>query len=44
LVLGLGMAVASPIVPSAEGTVTISNKNPLIYYHGRWDASPGTWW
>lgn len=24
--------------------VTIKNDHPLIYYHGRWDASPGTWW
>ncbi|KAI0041665.1 hypothetical protein FA95DRAFT_1501133 [Auriscalpium vulgare] len=22
----------------------IRNDNPLIYYHGRWDASPSTWW
>ncbi|KAF8154301.1 SGNH hydrolase-type esterase domain-containing protein [Crassisporium funariophilum] len=25
-------------------TVTIKNDHPLIYYHGRWDSSPGTWW
>ncbi|KAF5329503.1 hypothetical protein D9619_009086 [Psilocybe cf. subviscida] len=24
--------------------LTIKNDDPLIYYHGRWDASPGTWW
>lgn len=24
--------------------VTVSNKDPRIYYHGRWDDSPGTWW
>ncbi|KAJ7068673.1 SGNH hydrolase-type esterase domain-containing protein [Mycena amicta] len=24
--------------------ITIKNDNPLIYYHGRWDSSPGTWW
>ncbi|TFK36095.1 SGNH hydrolase-type esterase domain-containing protein [Crucibulum laeve] len=24
--------------------VTIKNDHPLIYYHGRWDKSPGTWW
>ncbi|KAF8970651.1 SGNH hydrolase [Flammula alnicola] len=24
--------------------LTIKNDNPLIYYHGRWDSSPGTWW
>lgn len=22
----------------------ISADNPLIHFHGRWDASPGTWW
>jgi len=22
----------------------VSNDDPLIYYHGRWDTSPGTWW
>ena len=25
-------------------TVTIKNDNSFIYYHGRWDTSPGTWW
>ncbi|PPQ80335.1 hypothetical protein CVT25_003618 [Psilocybe cyanescens] len=25
-------------------TKSIKNNHPLIYYHGRWDASPGTWW
>ncbi|KAF7335239.1 SGNH-hydro domain-containing protein [Mycena sanguinolenta] len=24
--------------------VTIQNNDPLIYFHGRWDRSPGTWW
>ncbi|CAK5266700.1 unnamed protein product [Mycena citricolor] len=24
--------------------VTISNTDPLVYFHGRWDTSPGTWW
>lgn len=24
--------------------VTIQNDDPFIYYHGRWDSSPGTWW
>ncbi|KAF8207823.1 SGNH hydrolase-type esterase domain-containing protein [Mycena galopus ATCC 62051] len=24
--------------------VTIQNTDPLIYFHGRWDSSPGTWW
>ncbi|KAJ7067937.1 SGNH hydrolase-type esterase domain-containing protein [Mycena amicta] len=29
---------------TAARLVTIKNDNPLIYYHGRWDTSPGTWW
>ncbi|KAI0354180.1 SGNH hydrolase [Trametes cingulata] len=29
--------------PSGEGVI-IPNDHPLIYFHGRWDASPGTWW
>ncbi|KAI0772377.1 SGNH hydrolase [Trametes elegans] len=24
--------------------VIFRHDHPLIYYHGRWDASPGTWW
>lgn len=24
--------------------VIIPNDDKLIYYHGRWDDSPGTWW
>nr|GAT46219.1 predicted protein [Mycena chlorophos] len=24
--------------------LNIQNDDPLIYYHGRWDHSPGTWW
>ncbi|KAJ7064428.1 SGNH hydrolase-type esterase domain-containing protein [Mycena belliarum] len=27
-----------------EHTVVIPNDDPLIYFHGRWDSSPGTWW
>ena len=22
----------------------VHNTDPCIYYHGRWDKSPGTWW
>ncbi|OSD00709.1 hypothetical protein PYCCODRAFT_1393004 [Trametes coccinea BRFM310] len=29
---------------ASEAEVIIPNDHPLIYYHGRWDASPGTWW
>lgn len=31
------------ILPASK-PVTLSNINPFIAYHGRWDASPGTWW
>ncbi|KAF5366783.1 hypothetical protein D9758_006457 [Tetrapyrgos nigripes] len=33
------MSYASP-----AKTKIISNSDPLIYYHGRWDFTPGTWW
>ncbi|EIW56391.1 SGNH hydrolase [Trametes versicolor FP-101664 SS1] len=29
---------------TAVESVAIPNTHQLIYYHGRWDASPGTWW
>lgn len=29
---------------SAANGVEISNEDPLIFYHGRWDRAPGTWW
>ncbi|KAF7967360.1 hypothetical protein HWV62_30979 [Athelia sp. TMB] len=36
-------ASATPATHSSK-PVTIQNTDPLIYFHGRWDASPGTWW
>ena len=36
-------AFATPATHSSK-PVTIQNTDPLIYFHGRWDASPGTWW
>ncbi|KAA1475933.1 hypothetical protein DENSPDRAFT_842816 [Dentipellis sp. KUC8613] len=36
-------ASPSPASPTAE-SVLIRHDDPLIYHHGRWDASPGTWW
>ncbi|KAG7443256.1 SGNH hydrolase [Guyanagaster necrorhizus] len=36
--LGLSTAVVSTVA------LTIANNNPLIYFHGRWDSSPGSWW
>lgn len=37
--------ILSALTSSAKsGTVDISNTDPRIYFHGRWDKSPGTWW
>lgn len=46
LVAALLLPAMATIVPAGHppSTLTIQNDNPLIYYHGRWDASPGTWW
>ncbi|TFK48158.1 hypothetical protein OE88DRAFT_1762098 [Heliocybe sulcata] len=43
--LGLSASLfnAVPAVAWADD-VTLFYDNPLIFYHGRWDASPGTWW
>ncbi|TFY57673.1 hypothetical protein EVG20_g8451 [Dentipellis fragilis] len=37
------LADASPTASSSI-PVNVRNDDPLIYYHGRWDRSPGTWW
>ncbi|EIM80236.1 uncharacterized protein STEHIDRAFT_68498 [Stereum hirsutum FP-91666 SS1] len=46
--LGLLIAVLAPIVlvraDASTSPIVVQNKDPLIYYHGRWDDSPGTWW
>ncbi|KAI0758850.1 SGNH hydrolase [Fomes fomentarius] len=36
-------ATASASQSAVKGVV-IPNAHPLIHFHGRWDASPGTWW
>jgi hypothetical protein len=38
--------VFSSVVATLAGShpVSIDNKDPRIHFHGRWDASPGTWW
>ncbi|KAI0369516.1 SGNH hydrolase [Pilatotrama ljubarskyi] len=36
--------VVAAAAPSSDAGVVVPNNHPLIYYHGRWDASPGTWW
>ncbi|KAL0952594.1 hypothetical protein HGRIS_006849 [Hohenbuehelia grisea] len=28
----------------AAAALVIKNNDPRIYFHGRWDANPGTWW
>ncbi|TCD66242.1 hypothetical protein EIP91_001605 [Steccherinum ochraceum] len=35
---------ATAVGSTAADPVLIPNNHPLIYFHGRWDASPGTWW
>ncbi|KAI0742982.1 SGNH hydrolase-type esterase domain-containing protein [Daedaleopsis nitida] len=35
-------AAASAAGPESHSVVI--NTHPLIHFHGRWDASPGTWW
>ncbi|KZT19865.1 hypothetical protein NEOLEDRAFT_926432 [Neolentinus lepideus HHB14362 ss-1] len=43
--LGLAALVLNAVPAfSAANDVTLFYDNPLIFYHGRWDASPGTWW
>ncbi|KAF8322144.1 hypothetical protein DL93DRAFT_2162987 [Clavulina sp. PMI_390] len=48
LIFGVGLtlfmnAVGGFASPSASSKV-ISKSNPLIRYHGRWDATQSTWW
>ena len=31
-------------VGDAASVVNVPYTDPLIYYHGRWDAAPATWW
>jgi len=31
-------------VLATKPPVVVRNNDPLIHFHGRWDASPGTWW
>ena len=42
-VLVLGSAAVPAALEASKGVV-IKNDHPLIHFHGRWDASPGTWW
>jgi hypothetical protein len=36
-------AAATGLISAVSGTI-IENTNPNIFYHGRWDTAPGTWW
>ncbi|KAG6908566.1 hypothetical protein DXG01_004124 [Tephrocybe rancida] len=44
----LGLTLLSCVVGGLSSTrgaaTTIYDDHPAIYYHGRWDKSPGTWW
>ncbi|KAF4568574.1 hypothetical protein EYR36_010586 [Pleurotus pulmonarius] len=40
---GTFILLAALMISVASG-LTIQNNDPRIYYHGRWDDSPGTWW
>lgn len=42
--IGLFVAGASATSIAANESVTVQNDDWYIYYHGRWDSSPGTWW
>ncbi|KAH8092168.1 SGNH hydrolase-type esterase domain-containing protein [Cristinia sonorae] len=45
IVLCLAAAAASLAAPDTKPRpVVIQNNDPHIYFHGRWDKSPGTWW
>ncbi|PIL25732.1 hypothetical protein GSI_11482 [Ganoderma sinense ZZ0214-1] len=37
-------AGAAPSIQELQDAPVISVDNPLVHFHGRWDASPGTWW
>lgn len=39
----LPLLFSSACLTFAHG-LTIKNDHPFIFYNGRWDASPGTWW
>ncbi|KAI0791093.1 SGNH hydrolase-type esterase domain-containing protein [Abortiporus biennis] len=44
----IGIVLAISTAPASsrenEGSISIANDHPFIYFHGRWDKSPGTWW
>ncbi|KAJ7208929.1 hypothetical protein GGX14DRAFT_566627 [Mycena pura] len=46
LCLSITASRASPAsaAPDTVSHVRIRNDDPLIFYHGRWDSAPETWW
>ncbi|KAF7352211.1 SGNH-hydro domain-containing protein [Mycena venus] len=45
LLPGIGLLLPGAFCATmALQPVKIKNNDPLIYFHGRWDSSPGTWW
>ncbi|KAJ7288858.1 SGNH hydrolase-type esterase domain-containing protein [Mycena rebaudengoi] len=40
----LSAALASPAASPASSHIRIPNNHPLIFFHGRWDTAPETWW
>ncbi|THH04832.1 hypothetical protein EW145_g5236 [Phellinidium pouzarii] len=37
-------ATALASLAASPDELIIQNDDPLIFFHGRWDSSPGTWW
>ncbi|KAJ7271248.1 SGNH hydrolase-type esterase domain-containing protein [Mycena rebaudengoi] len=45
LLVASALAMDAREQPETVGkSVTIPHTHPFIYFHGRWDAAPGTWW
>ncbi|KAJ7488179.1 SGNH hydrolase-type esterase domain-containing protein [Mycena latifolia] len=38
------LVIAALASPATSPHVRIRNDDPLIYFHGRWDKAPETWW
>ncbi|KAJ3541786.1 hypothetical protein NM688_g6041 [Phlebia brevispora] len=37
-------ALASSVATQDGENIVVPNDHPSIFYHGRWDRAPGTWW
>ncbi|VDB90318.1 unnamed protein product [Peniophora sp. CBMAI 1063] len=40
----LGSAGFAALAETTDHSTTIPNNDPRIFYHGRWDKAPSTWW